>query len=199
MLTKQLTIERIKNDTFKDTFPELYELRGIVENTGWHLEQNVFDHSVAALQALDEYTAKRLELRDENYELLRVAVLVHDIGKLKAFYRDSKGQTSAPSHAQIGYWLVTPILLRLEFAEHEVEYIASLVGDHILACDLLELSVKTGEQEYIEEILKTERPHTWRELLLMAYADIHGCQSTKEVKDEIVQRTALINSTLSIN
>lgn len=195
MITKQLTIERIKNGAFRDVFPELYELRKIVENTGWHLEQNVFDHSVAALQALDEYTVKRLELRDENYELLRVAVLVHDIGKLKAFYRDSNGQTSAPSHAQVGHWLVAPILLRLEFAEHETDYIASLVGDHILACDLLELSVKTGEKEYVE-ILKTERPHTWRELLLVAYADMQGCNANSEIKKEINARSSLINTAL---
>ncbi|HMI09058.1 MAG TPA: HDIG domain-containing protein [Candidatus Saccharimonadales bacterium] len=190
-----LSVERIRSGALKDTLPELYDLEQIVENNLWHLEQNVFDHSIAALQALDEYTSKRFELRDENYALLRAAVLLHDIGKLKAFYVNTSGQTSAPSHAQMGRWLTTPILRRLGFTNDETAYVSNLIGDHILVCDLLELTVKTGRQEYIE-ILKAQRPHMWRELLLIAYADIQGCKGSAEVKKEIYARTSLINNNL---
>jgi len=191
----QLTVERIRSGAFREVLPELYELEKVVENSDWHLEQNVLDHSIASLQALDEYTSKRSELRDENYGLLRTAVLLHDIGKLKAFYVDVNGRTNAPSHAQMGHWLATPILRRLEFTNDETAYVANLIDDHILACDLLELTVKTERQEYVE-ILKTKRPHTWRELLLVAYADVHGCKNTAKVKKEIDARTNLINATL---
>ena len=188
-----LTPDSLETGEFKDVFPDFYKLQNVIENNAWHRRQSVFDHSLKALQAFDGYFAKNIERKKNfiHYDLLRIAVLFHDIGKLKALYEEG-GKTAAPSHGPIGGWLIGPMLQKAGFSNDEVMYIASLVTDHILVCDLLELSVNLKD-ESIVEMLKTHRPETWRDLLFVAYADILGCDTDEEViKVEIHERVRLI-------
>jgi UTP:GlnB (protein PII) uridylyltransferase len=176
----KLAPESLRSGEFEDIFPEFYKLKNVIENNAWHKQQSVFDHSLKALQAFDDYFLINPELKSNfaKYDLLRVAVLFHDIGKLKALY-EKNGKTTAPSHGPIGGWIVAPILQKAGFSSDEVAYVASLVTDHILVCDLLELSVNLKEKSIIE-MLKIHRPEIWRDLLLIAYADISGCDTDEE-------------------
>lgn len=193
----RLTSDSLRSGEFEDVFPEFYELKNVIENNAWHKRQSVFDHSLNALQALDDYFAKSPEYENDfpHYELLRIAVLFHDIGKLKALY-ERGGITVAPSHGPIGGWIVAPMLQKVGFSSDEGAYVASLVTDHILVCDLLELSVNLKDESIIE-MLKTHRPENWRGLLFVAYADILGCDTDEEIiKVEVKERLRLIEDSV---
>lgn len=195
-----LTVDHIRAGGLRSVLPEFYDLEKVVENNNWHADQNVMDHSLLALEAFDTCSLPGGDLekpygRYRRRELLRFAVLLHDIGKLKAYY-GGDGQTGAPSHGPIGRWLMEPILKRLEFNEDESRYIADLIGDHILACDLIELAVKTDNDEYVV-LLKTKRSDMWRDFLFLVYADAMGCKTNSpEVAKEIKARVALIETAL---
>lgn len=190
----------VKNGSLKDVLPELYDLANVIENNDWHVNQNVFDHSISALEALESYTSDKFELLagdNFQYKLVSLAVLLHDIGKLEALHTNKDRRTIAPSHAQVGSVIAIPLLQRLELSESEIRFVTGLVGDHIFACDLLELAVKNSDKKYIS-LLKEARPQTWKELLFVAYADIQGCNpATDQIKEESQARTVLIESALS--
>lgn len=193
----QLTPDSLRSGEFKIIFPDFYSLQDVIENNAWHNNQSVFDHSLHALQALDNYFEDSSEHRITfpRYEFLRIAVLFHDIGKLKALYQQGS-KTMSPSHGPVGGWMIAPILKGLGFRDVDTAYVVSLITDHILVCDLLELSVNLNDPSFIE-MLKVHRPETWRDLLLIAYADVLSCNTDDEtIKNEIKARVRLIEMSL---
>ncbi|PYE54851.1 HD domain-containing protein [Deinococcus yavapaiensis] len=104
--------------------PELREGIGVTQGGFHHLD--VFRHGVEALH--------QLIARFEDASLtLRLATLLHDVGKPRALERDSgTGRPSFHAHDRVGAEITRDVLTRLKFPLDVVERAAALVKAHML-------------------------------------------------------------------
>ncbi|HAP44417.1 MAG: hypothetical protein A2087_14150 [Spirochaetes bacterium GWD1_61_31] len=97
--------------------PELCLGRGLAQ--GDYHAFDVFEHSLLAVDAAP------LDLT------LRLAALLHDIGKPASFSRDQAGVIHFYGHEQISATLASSVLRRLKYPNHVVEAVAHLVRHHM--------------------------------------------------------------------
>lgn len=209
------TSEAIVNNDFIDTLPEYYRLRDVIESQGWHDNQTVFDHSIESAKALEtivgfdylqdqdketlvDYLGGRLESHTR-LDLLRLATLLHDIGKLVSLQRNAEGSTNSPSHGIIGEWVAKPIVDRFAISDAEKDFVLGLVSDHLVPSDLIEMSINNGTTpDEVVELLYANRPTSTVELLLLGYADWLGCDVRESIRDEREKRISAVHTCLSV-
>lgn len=209
------TPEAITNNDFVDRLPEYYKLRNVVESQGWHDNQTVFDHSIESAKVLEEIVRfDYLSEQDRNtlvdylngkretqtrLDLLRLATLLHDIGKLVSLQHNSEGNTSSPSHGAIGAWVARPVVDKFDLSDTEKEFILGLISDHLLPSDLIEMAINNGSApSEVVDLLYANRPGSAVELLLLGYADWLGCDVRESVREERDKRVVVVHECLSI-
>jgi tRNA nucleotidyltransferase (CCA-adding enzyme) len=101
----------------EDVLPELLEGVGVSQNR-YHA-YDVYEH---ALHALDAAPADR--------PLVRLAALLHDVGKPRTRV-EVDGEGTFYRHEQVGRRLVLAMLDRLRFSRAERDAVAHLVGEHM--------------------------------------------------------------------
>jgi len=99
-------------------FPELLEMTGVTQNA-WHL-YNVWDHTLIALSHVPH---------DAPLEI-RMAVLLHDVGKPRTRTEDDKG-VHFYEHQFVGAKMAQQALTRLKFTNDQIETITLLVELHM--------------------------------------------------------------------
>jgi UTP:GlnB (protein PII) uridylyltransferase len=191
--------QAILDEQFTESVPEFYQLQNVVESQGWHDDQTVFDHSIDSAKALDRIVqfddiADDARAKFQSYlnrpveehsrlSLLKLATLLHDIGKLISLQYNAQGNTSSPSHGLLGSWVATPVLARFDITDTEKAFVLGLIADHLVPPDLIELSINNHTpSSSVADLLRRHRPNTTIELLLLAQADWAGC----DVRDEAV-------------
>lgn len=108
-------IELMRESGLLELFlPELLELRGI-EQPEWHVE-DVYNHSLNTLDMAEDS--------------IKLASLLHDVGKGRTRSEDEKG-VHFFSHDVVGAEMTREILTRLRFPKRVVEKTASLVRWHM--------------------------------------------------------------------
>jgi tRNA nucleotidyltransferase (CCA-adding enzyme) len=101
------------------TVPEMIESVGCEQNR--HHAYDVWTHAMACLDAC------------EGDPPLRIAALLHDVGKPRTRARSEKtGDYTFYSHEVVGAEMAGPILERLRFSNEERERIVSLVRNHLV-------------------------------------------------------------------
>lgn len=100
--------------------PELSASVGFEQNE-WHLH-DVFDHTLWVLE------------RSEPDALLRVACLLHDIGKPETLSEDEKGRHFY-NHEHVGAEMAEEFLRRLKFSKQDTKDITALVKNHMRPLD----------------------------------------------------------------
>ncbi|MDD4169440.1 MAG: HD domain-containing protein [Desulfotomaculaceae bacterium] len=98
--------------------PEAIPMAGFDQQNKHH-DKDVFDHAMAVLEA----TPPRLEVR--------LAALVHDIGKPRTFSLDEKGTGHFYGHHLVGGRVAGEILRRLKYDNKTVEKVSMLVSEHM--------------------------------------------------------------------
>ncbi|MBC7220235.1 CCA tRNA nucleotidyltransferase [Candidatus Bipolaricaulota bacterium] len=123
--------------------PEVAALHGVPQPEAYHPEGDVFVHTVAAVRVADL-------LWDD--PRLKLAVLLHDVGKPAALARS--GGENMGGHCGLGAEIVSRALLRLRFPKRDVEWVAHLVREHMRVARLPEMGLGkqvcllgTGEDE----------------------------------------------------
>jgi len=209
------TPDAIANNEFADRLPEYYKLKSVVESQEWHDDQTVFDHSIESAKALEaivrfEYLSEKdketltdyLNEKRETHtrlDILRLATLLHDTGKIISLQRNAEGNTSSPSHGIIGEWIAKPVVDKFDISDAEKKFVLSLVSDHLVPSDLIEMSVNNGTApNELVELLYANRPKSTVELLLLGYADWLGCSVRESVNEERDKRIAIAHQCLSI-
>jgi len=97
--------------------PELLEMVG-VEQSGYHI-YDVWTHTLVALD---------LAPRDE---LVRIAVLFHDVGKPRTHAVAEDGRHTFYDHPEVGAQMARQVMERLRFSNTEIAAVAELVRHHL--------------------------------------------------------------------
>jgi len=151
--------------------PELTACKGVPQPEEYHPEGDVFTHTLLALKEADRFIAD---------PLVKLALLLHDLGKPEALKRN-RGE-NASGHEVIGAEIAEKICRKLRLSNAEVELIVFLVKEHQRIGHLPEMGwgkqvkfLKTHEQSSAGLDEFTDRFPWYAKLLQLMIAD---CQAS---------------------
>ncbi|MCX7845030.1 MAG: HD domain-containing protein [Dictyoglomaceae bacterium] len=145
--TKEVWIRMHQLGILEEVLPELTTL----ENIPWsdpHYTNPLF-HSLEALGkfeylyyylnklfpetyiVLEEYLKGEIYSEFTKKELLKFAILIHDIGKGETFSKDNNGKVHYYGHERAGVLMVENIAERLRFSRKEEDFIKKLIKYHL--------------------------------------------------------------------
>ena len=125
----------------REIFPELDALKGCTQNR-YH-SYDVFEHTMKAFCCLEKilndyseyipkiYNQNIKQLNKNKGHLLKLAILLHDIGKPAARSIDRRGSIHFYGHGKKGADMVNKISQRLKLSTNERYYIDFIVRNHI--------------------------------------------------------------------
>ncbi|UQA58057.1 CCA tRNA nucleotidyltransferase [Polyangium aurulentum] len=146
------------------TCPELLESVGCTQNK-WHA-YDVWGHAMACLDACVPQP------------ILRVAALLHDIGKPRTrAFSDKTDDYTFYDHEKVGADMAEPILTRLRFSNEERARIVALVRHHLVCYS------DTWSDAAVRRWIRRIGPDLAPDLYALAIADSLG--KGRDVKDEI--------------
>ncbi len=165
--------------------PEMAAMKGCLQNR--HHDFDVFEHTIRTVGHMEALTS-----RDQNYDpghqplmkamdthrqtRLKLAALLHDIGKPLSIHRTGDGHVSFKGHESTGGRMVTNIGSRLRFSRKEIEHTAKMVRCHLGPLFLFNARQKrTLTQRGITRFfMKTHGVTT--DILLLSLADMRAKQ-----------------------
>ncbi|MBR6523015.1 MAG: HD domain-containing protein [Clostridia bacterium] len=109
--------------------PEILPMVAFPQNTKYHC-YDVFEHTLKALE------------NSEKSEVIRLAVLLHDIGKPEAFTTDADGTAHFKGHAQIGAEMAKNIFARLKSDNDTKNMVCNLIAEHSIKISVNKTAVK---------------------------------------------------------
>lgn len=207
------SIQTLRQGTFRKEMPDFYRLQEIVENNAWHSHQPVLDHSLlSAERLLQILTSKQIPIEArsalEAYlgrqigglprrELLKIAVLLHDIGKITTLEIQPDGTTWCPGHAEVGATLVPAYAGVFGMTAAQLAYVERIVRFHMVPFEKLGDALDDGNNaKHLDEIKQIASDY-YPELLLLAYADMSGCELPPETITNYEARVAIIKQALN--
>lgn len=138
--------------------PELYACKGIAQPSEYHQEGDVWNH-------LLQCTA---HFHDDHFSDVRLAALLHDIGKVETFSIDSRIRFN--EHAKVSADIAKQLLTRLQASTKRVEKIYWLIEHHMMMGDFASMSDERKSHWYF---------HQWfPELLQLFWLDVAGTTPT---------------------
>lgn len=207
-----ITSKDLKRGIYKDVLPEYYNLKSIVENNPWHLNQDVLKHSIGVFEGLEKVLKLNFLKEDiraglQNYleeqigrhtrkELLIVATILHDIAKTKTLVKDGSGNTRCIAHEIIGSMMVSSFSARFDLDKTDEEYVKRMVLFHGFTDDILSLIIEKSDINRYFEFFKNTTGDVYKELLLLMYADILGSDLKKAIPGVFKERLGLITKLL---
>jgi poly(A) polymerase len=104
----------------KEIWPELHACKGVAQPADYHHEGDVWEHTLLVIKSF----------RPEHGPDVRLAALLHDIGKTVTFSR--KERIRFDEHATKSAEIVQEILTRMRQPKKRIEKICWLVGHHMM-------------------------------------------------------------------
>lgn len=206
------TIQALRNGDYRTQLPDFYRLKDIVENNAWHLQQPVLDHSLLSAEKLLQIMTSQeipLEARSafEGYlsadldgvpkeELFKISVLLHDIGKITTLEIQPNGSTWCPGHAEVGATLIPAYAGAFGMSAAQQAYVEQVVRFHMVPFEKLGDALADGDTpKHLDEIKQVARDY-YPELLVLAYADMSGCELPTETVGNYESRVRIIKQAL---
>lgn len=115
-------------------------LHNITQNPLFHPEGNVWIHTKQALMLLDY---ERDELSKDDYYIVFLSLLFHDIGKIKATGINEDGSVHSHGHEQYSYHMSQKIIEDIEIDKRKKKIILNLIRDHMKPIFINEMRSKT--------------------------------------------------------
>ncbi|HVY47957.1 MAG TPA: HD domain-containing protein, partial [Minicystis sp.] len=148
------------------TCPEMLESVGCAQNK-WHA-YDVWGHAMACVDAC------------KPDPVLRVAALLHDVGKPRTrAFSDKTSDFTFYEHERVGAEMADPILARLKFSNAERERIVALVRNHLICYD------DAWSDAAVRRWLRRVTPELAGDLYEIGFADARG--KGRDVTDEIAK------------
>lgn len=137
------------------TAPEMLESVGCEQNK-YHAF-DVWGHAMSCLDAAPQAP------------VLRVAALLHDVGKPRSrAFSDKTNDYTFYEHERIGAEMVEPLLSRLRFSNEERQHIVALVRHHLICYD------SSWSDAAVRRWLRRVTPELVPDLYLLNEADVRG-------------------------
>ena len=137
------------------TAPEMLESVGCEQNK-YHAF-DVWGHAMSCLDAAPQAP------------VLRVAALLHDVGKPRSrAFSDKTNDYTFYEHERIGAEMVEPLLARLRFSNEERQHVSALVRHHLICYDA------SWSDAAVRRWIKRVSPELVPDLYLLNEADVRG-------------------------
>ncbi len=192
----ELTAAELQASRWRPILPELYALEQTIENSPGHDHQNVLTHTIGVMAGLEkviqaEFLSPReqqtlttyLQQKVANHshlELLRLAVVSHDLLKGKTLLSNAQGITNCPAHEILAVAKVPEFQARFGLDWREVTWVQEIVRHHGFPHSLLEVCLaKPAIETHLFAEFTQAVGGTTLEVILLVYADILGGDSAK--------------------
>ena len=163
--------------------PEVTAMKGVPQPEEYHPEGDVYVHTVIAVRIADQFV---------HDPLVKMAILLHDIGKPKALARNNG--VNMGGHDAIGARMVRRIGMRLRMSRHEIARLVFLVKNHMRIADFPKMG--RGKQVRFLSDGENQAGHGLRErfplffdLLQVLVADCEACAHKSSGWVPILQET----------
>ncbi|MCQ2958447.1 MAG: HD domain-containing protein [Candidatus Gastranaerophilales bacterium] len=175
----------------------LYELFDLLEkevkippNTHHHLP--LIDHSIETvhqveikIQEAPDFVKEKLNSYQTNgvkyLSLLKLACLLHDVGKPTTWTIEENGRHRFINHDAVGAELLKPDLKKMKFSKAQIKYITTLVRNHIYPSQLARENEEANEKPVHRMFRKLE--DCTIDVLLLAMADRLSAQGEAVTKE----------------
>lgn len=115
----------------REILPEVAALKGTEQSPIHHPEGDVWEHTVIAMEQLGDASP-----------LLKLAAMLHDIGKVPCF-KVEDGKIKSHGHDKVGAKMADEIMRRLKFSTVEREHVVALVRDHMKVHEVKKMKKST--------------------------------------------------------
>jgi len=132
--------------------PEIAAMDGLPHNPAYHPEGDCFQHCFAAL-----------ETSDSTDPVVNLAILFHDIGKVKTFKMDGDNPTYR-AHAFVGVDMFEDVVSRLKLSRDDADRISFCIEHHML----FNYEFPNMRDSTVAKLLRDQK---FNDLLLVAEAD----------------------------
>jgi putative nucleotidyltransferase with HDIG domain len=175
-----------------EIFPELLPQLKVPPNLHHHL--CLIDHSIESVRQFENvYTSLpfwvKEYLNEENsikhIVLVKIALLLHDLGKPSTWQIDEEGRHRFIKHDEVGADIACEVLKRLKFSKNTVKYISKLVRFHIYPSQLIRSGESATEKAILRMFRKlgTETPA----VIVLAMADRLSARGVEITEEKITQ------------
>ncbi len=131
-------------DVLEDVLPEIWAMKGFEQHNPYH-KYDVLEHCIRAMEAV--------VTTPENLGEMKMAALLHDVGKPETYFMDDEGIGHFYGHPKKSEELVRGILKRLKADKATLERVATLVRYHDLIFDKDERLLKRWMNRLTPEVL----------------------------------------------
>ncbi len=183
-------------------FPQWEELKK--PNPGPYHHLSVDLHSLEALRRLEILLKKSFlldetkrylneEIRDNRSrrDILKLAVVLHDIGKPASYFVDEKGKTRFTAHPKKGKEIMQDISLRLKLSKKESQKLEDMIYHHLRPGFLLDC-LKNSKRAVFRYFRDAEEEAV--SIILLSIADKEATRGRLSSRKDIVQhKKALLN------
>jgi len=178
-----------------EIFPELSVQRKIPPNLHHHL--GLLEHSIESVKQLENETTNFPDWAKEHLyrefssgikaiSLLKLAALLHDLGKPSTWQIDEEGRHRFIKHEEVGSEMVLSVLKRLKFSKSNMKYIAKLIKYHMYPSQLLNEGLENLSEKALMRMYRKIR-NDMPDLIILAMADRLSAKGS-EITDEIVEK-----------
>ena len=190
-----ITLAALKNGQFQADYPKFYALKKVVENSSYHHQQSVYDHTVSVLEGLLKVFqldfAKTAEKRSQleayltakpvavsRQTLIFLATVFHDVAKGAVLIESAPGQFVAPGHELLAVGVARKYLAKVDLTEAEKEWICRLIEAHGYVHGLIDVKLKRTDQDFFA-LYRESVGDLDIGLLFFVYADLLGSDLKK--------------------
>lgn len=166
--------------------PEIEPMIGFNQNNPYHT-YDVWEHSLHSLKACSLFSKNLSDI------ILRLAVLLHDIGKPHCYSEDEKGIGHFYGHAVVSWSIARCVLKELKCSNEVIENVIELIEKHDVTFTPTKAAVKRLLNKLGEEQLKR--------LFCLRIADVegHGEVDKKERIHKVYLMGEILNEILEEN
>jgi putative nucleotidyltransferase with HDIG domain len=162
--------------------PELAQCRGIEQRGGHRFD--VLDHS---LLACDYAAGQRYPME------VRLAALLHDVGKPKACSQDDRGMLTFYQHEKYAVRIAEQFMIRLRYSNTQIEQVCRLIGCHMFHYDdswsdgaVRRFIIRVGEAN-LEDLYRLRR------------ADVYGMGGIEQPPEGLAELISRVDRVLAGN
>ena len=182
-------------------FPEIERMRGMEQNDYHHLD--VWGHSMLTLEFLEQnptpISLERYFAKVEDYlayesvrgrstmSILKLAALLHDVGKPAARTMDAGGRIRFLDHNKNGAEVMGDIARRLKLASRETSFLKEIVKYHLYPLNMMVYLRRSRGRKQKTRAMRRFIHRTGPQclaILLLAFADVRATQGARRRADD---------------